>query len=40
MIFDAILALVLVGAVGIPIVIAFDRAKKEMEAADDSEENN
>lgn len=37
MIIDAILALLVVLTVGIPIVIAFDRAKKEMEADEDSE---
>lgn len=34
MLIDAILAFVLVAMVGVPIVIAFDRAKKEMESDD------
>jgi putative Mn2+ efflux pump MntP len=35
MLIDAILAFVLVAMVGVPIVIAFDRAKKEMESEDE-----
>lgn len=35
MIFDAILAAVIVVLVGVPIVIAYDRAKKEMESEDE-----
>lgn len=35
MLLDVILAVLIVGIVGTPIVIAFDRAKKEMESADD-----
>ena len=35
MIFDAILAVAIVLLVGVPIVIAFDRAKKEMESEDE-----
>lgn len=31
MLLDVILAVLIVGIVGTPIVIAFDRAKKEME---------
>lgn len=38
MIFDAILAFALVAVVGVPIVIAFDRAKKEMESDDNGME--
>lgn len=35
MLLDAILMVLLAALVGTPIVIAFDRAKREMESADD-----